>query len=156
MNYYGAKQLAESFLTVRKNTIIIAEEIGEEHYGFRPAPDARTVAQTLVHITLASKLQEHVHGTLKLKTMEGFDFPGFFTPLMADEQKPHTKLEILTRLNEQGNHFANWLGSLSEDFIGESVSFMPGMTPPSKSRFEMLTAVKERDDASRALSRTST
>ena len=30
MNYYGAKELAESFQTVRKNTILIAEEIPEE------------------------------------------------------------------------------------------------------------------------------
>ena len=39
MNYYGAKDLAGSFRTVRKNTITIAEEIGEQHYGFSPAPD---------------------------------------------------------------------------------------------------------------------
>jgi hypothetical protein len=45
MNYYGAKELADSLRTVRKNTLIIAEEIPEEHYGFRPAPDTRTVAQ---------------------------------------------------------------------------------------------------------------
>jgi multidrug efflux pump subunit AcrB len=32
MIYYGSKELANSFRTVRKNTIIIAEEIPEEHY----------------------------------------------------------------------------------------------------------------------------
>jgi uncharacterized damage-inducible protein DinB len=150
MNYYGAKELAESFLTVRKNTIIIAEEIGEEHYGFRPAPEARTVGQTLVHIANAPKLQEHIHATLKLKSLDGFDFMGFFGPLMADEQKPHTKLEILTRLTEQGNHLAHWLGSLSEDFLGERVSMAAGMTPPNKSRFEMLLGMKEHEMHHRA------
>jgi hypothetical protein len=34
MNYYGGKELADSFRTVRKNTITVAEEIGEQHYGF--------------------------------------------------------------------------------------------------------------------------
>ena len=44
MNYYGAKELAAAFRTVRKNTIQIAEEIPEEHYGFHAAPGTRTVA----------------------------------------------------------------------------------------------------------------
>ena len=37
MTYYGAKELAQSFRTVRNNTIKIAEEIPEEKYSFRPA-----------------------------------------------------------------------------------------------------------------------
>ena len=47
MTYYGAKELAASFRTVRKNTIQIAEEIPETKYEFRAAPDTRSVAQTL-------------------------------------------------------------------------------------------------------------
>ena len=39
MNYYGAKELAESFRTVRKNTIQVAEDIPEEKYSYRAAPD---------------------------------------------------------------------------------------------------------------------
>jgi uncharacterized damage-inducible protein DinB len=150
MTYYGAKELAESFRIVRKNTITIAEEIGEQHYNFRPVADARTVAQTLIHISLGSKLQEHVHGTLKLKTLDGFNFPGFFIPMQEAEQKPHTKLEILTLLNEQGEHFAHWLASLSDDFLGERVSMPQGMTPPDKSRFEMILGVKEHEMHHRA------
>jgi len=55
MHYYGAKELAEAFRTVRKNTIVIAEEIPEEHYGFRAAPETRTVALTLTHIALMTR-----------------------------------------------------------------------------------------------------
>lgn len=150
MNFYGAKDLAESFRTVRNNTLKIAEEIGEEHYGFRAAPETRTVAQTLLHIGHASQLQEHIHGVAKLKTLEGFDFMGFFGPLMAEEQKPHTKLQILTILNEQGEHFAHFLQSLSDDFLGQHVSMPPGMTPASKTRFEMLLGVKEHEMHHRA------
>src|ERR1700733_3610465 len=98
MNYYGAKELAESFRTVRKNTITIAQEIGEEHYGFRATPDTRSVAELLTHITLASKLQEHIQGELKLTTLAGFDFPGFLLPILAEEKTPRTKAEIVDLL----------------------------------------------------------
>jgi len=150
MTYYGAKELAESFATVRKNTIIIAEEIDEKHYTFRPTPEARSIGQTIAHITNALKLPEHIHGTLKLKTLEGFNFPQFFMSIMEDEKKDHTKLELLTRLNEGGNSFTKWLGSLSEEFLAERVSFPAGMTPPNKTRFEMLLGVKEHEMHHRA------
>src|SRR5580704_10949303 len=150
MNYYGAKELAEAFRTVRKNTLVVAEEIDEKNYGFRAAPETRTVAQTLIHIADAPKLQEHVHAVAKLKTLEGFDFMGFFAPMMNQEQLPHTKLQILTLLNEQGEHFAHWLGSLSDSFLGEQVSMPAGMTPASKSRFEMILGVKEHEMHHRA------
>src|SRR5579862_4595247 len=145
MNYYGGKELADSFRTVRNNTIIIAQEIPEEKYNFRPTPDARTIGQTLVHMTNALKLPEHIHGTAKLKTLDGFNFPGFFMPLMEDEQKAHSKTEILTRLTEGGNSFAHWLGGLSDAFLAERVSMPQGMTPADKSRFEMLLGVKEHE-----------
>jgi hypothetical protein len=41
LNYYGAKDLAGSFRTVRKNTLTIAQDIPEEKYGFRPARDMK-------------------------------------------------------------------------------------------------------------------
>ena len=47
MNYYGAKDLADSFRTVRKNTITIAQEIPEEKYNFRPAPEWTASVQDL-------------------------------------------------------------------------------------------------------------
>ena len=72
MTYYGAKELAESFRTVRKNTIVIAEDIPEQHYGFRAAPETRTVAQTLVHIAAAQKVPEQIHAIERRTSMEGF------------------------------------------------------------------------------------
>jgi hypothetical protein len=35
MNYYGAKEIAEGFRTVRKNTIQVAEDIPEDKYSYR-------------------------------------------------------------------------------------------------------------------------
>jgi len=145
MNYYGAKDLASNFGTVRKNTIIIAEDIGEQHYGFRAAADVRTVAQTLVHIALMPRAQEQIHGTERRTSMEGFDFPALMQKLSAEEQKPRNKAQIIAFLREEGDRFTKWLGSLSDDFLAERVKFMPGMTPDSKTRFEMLLAVKEHE-----------
>ncbi len=144
MNYYGAKDLADAFRTVRKNTIVIAEEIGEEHYGFRATPDTRTVAQTLTHIALAPQLAEHIHST-RLTTLDGFDFFGFFGPLAAQEQSPGTKAQIISLLCESGNRIGNWLESLSDDFLGEAVAMPKGMTPASKTRFEMILGMKEHE-----------
>ena len=145
MNYYGAKELAAGFRTVRKNTIVIAEEIGEEHYGFLATPDTRTVAATLVHIALIPQLQEQVHGKERRTTLEGFDFPGFMMRVMAEEQKARDKKQILTMLKDDGDRFAKWLDGLSDDFLGEQIAYPAGMTPPSKSRFEMILGVKEHE-----------
>ena len=57
MTYYGAKELAESFRTVRKNTIQIAQDIPEDKYSFRAAADTRTVEKLLTHIALGSRFQ---------------------------------------------------------------------------------------------------
>src|ERR1035437_4226164 len=105
MNYYGARELAASFRTVRKNTLTIADEIGEEHYGFRAAPETRTVAQTLVHIALSSALQEQVHGVERRTTLEGFDFPGFLRTMQAEEAVPRTKAQIIDMLRERGDRY---------------------------------------------------
>ena len=43
MTYYGGKQLAASFRTVRGNTITIAEDIPENKYDFKATPDVRSV-----------------------------------------------------------------------------------------------------------------
>src|SRR6185295_1228197 len=60
MTYYGGKELAAAFRTVRNNTIQIAEEIPEDKYAFKPAPDCRSVGQTLVHIAASQGLQFHI------------------------------------------------------------------------------------------------
>jgi uncharacterized damage-inducible protein DinB len=145
MTYYGAKELADSFQTVRKNTLAVAQDIPEEKYGFSAAPGTRTVRQMLVHIAQSNKFQDQVHRVERRTTMEGFDFPSLFAKLMAEEQVPRSKSQILQLLSEEGDRFTSWLGTLSDDFLAERVTFMPGMTPPSKTRFEMLLGVKEHE-----------
>jgi len=150
MNYYGAKELAAAFRTVRNNTIKIAEEIPQDKYAFQAASDSRTVAQTLVHIATSTRIPSIIHGEKKLKTLVGFDFMGIFQPIMAEEQKSRSKAEIVQLLRTSGDQFAGWLEGLSDDYLGEQVIFPENMHPPVKTRFEMLLGVKEHEMHHRA------
>ena len=69
MTYYGAKELADSFRTVRKNTIQIAEDIPEAQYNYRATPETRSVAEMLLHVVAAPGLQERIHGTERRTTL---------------------------------------------------------------------------------------
>jgi uncharacterized damage-inducible protein DinB len=150
MTYYGPKELAAAFRTVRDNTVKIAEEIPEEHYGYRAAPESRSVAETLVHIAVTTRFPEQVHIVEHRRTMEGFDFMSFLTKLTAEEKATRSKSEILELLRGEGEHFAQALEGLPEDLLAERVKFAPGMVPPEKSRFEMLLGPKEHEMHHRA------
>jgi len=150
MTYYGAKELAESFRTVRKNTIIVAEEIPEQHYGFRAAPETRTVAQTLVHIAAAQKMPEQIHAIERRSTLEGFDFPALMRRVLAEEQTPRDKSQIIAMLREDGERWAKWLESQSEEFLAERVQLPAAAGHGIKTRFEMLLGTKEHEMHHRA------
>ena len=145
MNYYGARELAASFRTVRDNTIKIAEEIPEEQYCYRATPETRTVAATLVHIAVGARFQEQIHFVERRSTLIGFDFFAFMGRQMAEEATPRTKAEILHLLREAGEKFEKLLAGASEELLAERVEFPQGMVPPSKSRFEMLMSAKEHE-----------
>jgi uncharacterized damage-inducible protein DinB len=145
MTYYGAKELARSFRTVRENTIRIAEEIPEDKYGFRPAEGCRTVAETLAHIAVMSRVQEQIHFVEHRSTLVGFDFFGFMGKLLTDANAPRTKAQILELLATEGEKYATALEGVSDAFLGEQVQYPEGMEPPVKSRFEMLIAPKEHE-----------
>ncbi len=145
MNYYGPKEIAGSFRTVRKNTLTIAEEIPEEKYSFQPATGTRTVAQTLIHISNIPRFQFVIHRDAKLKTLAGFDFMSVAGPISAEEQKAMTKAEIIRRLRDGGEEFATWVETLSDSFLGEVVTMPPGGEPASRTRFDMIASVKEHE-----------
>jgi uncharacterized damage-inducible protein DinB len=142
MNYYGAKELAAAFRTVRKNTIQIAEEIPEDKYSFRPSPETRTVAGMLAHIAMLPRFNRMMG---ERTTLEGFDFMKFFAEMSAEEAKPRTKAELIQWLRNGGEEFASWLETLSDDFLGQSFHFPPGAQPPSRTRFDMALSVKEHE-----------
>ena len=145
MNYYGCTELAASFRTVRKNTLVIAEEIPEERYSFRATPDTRTVAQTLVHIALGPRFPQQIHFIKHVANLSGFDFPAFFGKVGAEEQTPRSKAEIVEMLRSDGEKFAQQLEGCSEAFLSERVEYPQGMMPPARTRFEMLMSAKEHE-----------
>lgn len=144
MTYYGGKELAAAFRTVRKNTIQIAEDIPENTYGFKPASDARSIGQTLVHIALASGFQHHIHSN-KISDLKTVNFPELFQKLGSEEAKPRDKAQIVAMLRTEGEKFASYLESLPESFLAEQVAMPPGAEPAMKSRFEMLLSPKEHE-----------
>jgi uncharacterized damage-inducible protein DinB len=146
MNYYGAKDIAASFRTVRNNTLKIAEEIPEDKYGFRPAEGSRTVAQTLIHISNLHRFAVILHRDEVSRTnMEGFNFMAFMGPILATEQEPMTKAQIIERLKSGADEFEGWVKGLSDEFLGQVITMPPGGSPPSRTRFDMLIAVKEHE-----------
>jgi len=144
MTYYGGKELAASFRTVRGNTIRIAEEIPDNKYDFRAAPDSRTVGQTLVHIALSPSFAFHVHGN-KATDLRTVNFPELMQRVGALEAKPRSKPEIIALLRSEGETFASFLEGLSDAFFAERVTMMPGAEPATKTRFEMLLSPKEHE-----------
>ncbi len=119
MNCYSAKDLADSFRTVRKNTVVIAQDLPEEKYAFRAAPDTRSVGELLAHLALGPNFQYQVHAIERRTTLVGFDFPSLMKRFVAEEKEPR--------------------------FLAEQVQMPQGATPPSKSRFEMILSVKEHE-----------
>jgi uncharacterized damage-inducible protein DinB len=144
MNNYGGKELAEAFRTVRKNTIQIAEEIPEDKYQFSPAPDTRTVAQTLAHIAVSPSFYYVVHSQ-KVTDMTTLNFVELFENFTREETRPRSKAEIIDYLKAEGEKFASFLDGLDDTFLGETVTLPPGAQPQTKSRFEMLLSAKEHE-----------
>lgn len=145
MTYYGGKELAESFRTVRKNTITIAQDIPEEKYSFRASPDMRSIGELLAHIAIAHSFPHQVHVQERRTTLEGFDFPTLMQRMVAEEKKPRSKEETIEMLRTSGEKWAGWLETLPETFLEEKVAMPPGATPSSRTRFDMLLSVKEHE-----------
>src|ERR1035437_9603009 len=145
LNYYGGKELAASFRTVRKNTIAIAQDIPEEKYGFRAAPDTRSVGELLAHIALAYTFQQKVHAEERRSTLVGFDFPSLMQRMGAEEKAPRSKDQVLALLRTSGETWAGWVEGLPESFLAEQVAMPPGANPTSRSRFDMILSVKEHE-----------
>jgi uncharacterized damage-inducible protein DinB len=144
MTYYGGKDLGAAFRTVRENTIKIAEEIPENKYDFKPAPDCRSIGQTLAHLAVSTGFQSHVHGN-KISDMKTVNFMELFQKFTAEEAKPRTKAELIAFLKTEGDKFASYLEGLPESFFAEQVTMAPGAAQATKSRFEMLMSAKEHE-----------
>jgi uncharacterized damage-inducible protein DinB len=141
---YGSKQLAESFRTVRKNTIQIAEDIPADKYDFQAAPGVKTVAQILAHVAVSPGWQIEAH-TQRIPAVDFAYFGARAGKVAAAEQALATKAQIIQALERGGDEFASMVDGLTPEILAETVSFAPPMQPSQKTRFEMLLGVKEHE-----------
>jgi len=142
MTIYGGKELAESFRTVRKNTIQVAEDIPEDQYKHVAAEGCRSVARMLTHVAIATRIWEEIHKK-RLTTLQGFDFFGMIDAFTAEEIKPRTKAEIVALLRSEGDKFASWLETTTPELLAETVTEPDGKS--AKTRFERLLGAKEHE-----------
>ena len=145
LNYYGPKDLAASFRTVRKNTITIAQDIPEKDYSFRPAADTRSVGELLSHVALLFSFQYQIQAQERRTTLVGFDFPSLMKRLVTEEKQSRSKDQTIELLRANGEKWATWVDGLTDQFLGEQVTLPPGAVPATKSRFEMILSVKEHE-----------
>lgn len=144
MTYYGARELAEGFRTVRKNTVTIAEEIPEDKYSFRATPDVMSVREMLAHLAVSPSWQIDVHSQ-KTSPLDVAFFAARRQQAAQAEQALATRADVVRALREEGERFAMFIEGLDEQTLAEIVTFAPPVQPSRKTRFEMLLSAKEHE-----------
>lgn len=147
MSLYGIHQLTDSFRTVRRNTIQVAEDIPEADYRYRPTPASRSVAETLAHIAWLASAFRFVHEEKHLASFDGFDFGAFLAMSKAEETLERSKAELIELLRTEGERWVQWVEQLPETFLSEPFRLPDGK---SVSLFEMLLGIKEHEMEHRA------
>ena len=146
MNYYGAKEMAESWRTVRKNTIQVAEDIPEDKYSFRPAPETMSVSEILAHLATTPYWAQQCHFVDRKSTVVIDDFQKWMGAAAKASAALGSKAAIVDALKKDGESFATQMETLTDTQLGETVALPMG----NKTRFEMLLGVKEHEMHHRA------
>ena len=146
MNYYGAKDIAESFRTVRRNTIQVAEDIPAEQYSYRAAPDTMSVGEMLAHLATSPYWANQCHFVEKRSSVAMEDFGKWMGEAGTRAKAMSAKAAIVEALKTDGEMFAKGIESMTDAELGERVKLPNG----DKSRFEMLLGVKEHEMHHRA------
>src|SRR3954465_8942934 len=140
---YGTTELAKAYLTVRRNTIQVANDIPEDKYDFKAAPDPRSVRELLGHIAVITMLHYDFHRDRRLTTLAGYDFMAYMTRSNAEANRKRSKAELVALLESEGEKFAQWLESLDDKFLNETYTDPMGQNP--RTRFEHLLSAKEHE-----------
>lgn len=146
MNYYGAKDLAESFRTVRKNTVQVAKDLPEDKYAFRAAPDTMSVGEILAHLATSPYWANQCHFVEKRSSVAMEDFGKWMGEAGTKAKAMTAKAAIVESLEKDGEAFAKGIETMTDAQLGERVALPGG----EKTRFEMLLGVKEHEMHHRA------
>ncbi len=130
------------FAPCEKTQSPLPQDIPEDKYTYRAAPNTRTVSQLL------STSPDYPRGSRNCTAsvwhrLKATIFQDDSGRTSAEEHVPRTKAEIIDLLQRSAEAFASFLEGLSEGVLAERVS-MPG-GQPAKSRFEMLLSIKEHE-----------
>ena len=146
MNYYGPKDMADSWRTVRKNTIQVAEDIPAEKYSFRAAPDTMSVGELLAHLAATPHWANQCHFVDQKTAVTMDDFGKWMGEVGTAATALTTKEAIVAALKADGEAFAKGLEAMTDAQLGARVALPNG----DKTRFEMLLGVKEHEMHHRA------
>ena len=146
MNYYGPKDMAESWRTVRKNTIHVAEDIPEDQYTYRAAPDTMSVGEILAHLAATPHWANQCHFVDQKVAITMDDFGRWMGEVSQNSKALTSKAAIVAALKADGDTFAAGLEAMTDAQLAEKVALPMG----EKSRFEMLLGVKEHEMHHRA------
>lgn len=145
MMTYSGHDLARSFRTVRKNTLHIANDIPDDKWTFRAAPNTRSIGELLAHIAAVSHYPRHIHIIDRRTALTGADFGPYLAASAAYEHTLTSRDAILRALAATGEEFAKDLEAQTDADLATVVQFAPPIQPPSKTRFELLLGVKEHE-----------
>jgi uncharacterized damage-inducible protein DinB len=84
-----------------------------------------------------------MHRDKRVTTLKGYDFGAIIGRAEAAEKSPRTKAQIVDLLKTEGEQYAEWLESLSPEFLAETFTDPMGQAP--RTRFESLLGVKEHE-----------
>jgi uncharacterized damage-inducible protein DinB len=140
----GSTYLRDNFRTVRENTIVIAEEIPADKYTFRAASSVRSIGEMLAHVAVAPRWPMSIHRD-RTSAIDFGMFAARNAGVKADEQALQTKEQILAALQDGCDEFVAFLDGLTPETLGETITFPPPIQPAMKSRFELLTSLKEHE-----------
>ena len=141
---YGAKELAEGFDTVRKNTVQIAQDIPADKYDFKAAGGVKSVGEMLAHLAVSPRWQVDLH-TERVTAVDFSLFGARLARAAAEEKTLRTKDQIVAALEEGRGEFVRFLARLTPELLAETITFPPPIQPSTKTRFEMLLGVKEHE-----------
>ena len=146
MTCYGPKDMADSWRTVRKNTIQVAEDIPEEQYAFRAAPGTMSVGEMLAHLAATPHWANQCHFVDQKVAITMDDFGKWMGEVGQASKALTSKAAIVAALKADGDTFAAGLESMTDAQLAEKVALPNG----AKTRFEMLLGVKEHEMHHRA------
>ena len=146
MTYYGSKEMAESWRTVRKNTLQVAEDIPEEKYSFRAAPDTMSIGELLAHLAATPHWAIQCHFVEKKTAVSMEDFGKWMGEVGAASKGLTVEGRDRRRAEGERRDVCRRPRRMGEEQLAEQVTVPNG----AKSRFEMLQGVKEHEMHHRA------